>query len=135
MLVPLYLVVLWPAITEFIDRLPSDPGQPLDPQIVVQFETRVIAQALLLGLIVAVVQMVAYGRTLGKRAVGQRVRPLAEDRRLTWGEASARTGLMVGGTLVAGGLFLLLDDLWPLWDKPWQQALHDKAAKTVVVPN
>ncbi len=41
---------------------------------------------------------------------------------------------MVGGTVIAGGLFLLLDDLWPLWDKPWQQALHDKAAKTVVVP-
>ncbi len=140
-LVPLYLVVLWPALTDFVDRLPTDPSQPLDPQVLAQFETRVVAQALLLGLVSAAVQMayevpqlVAYGRTLGKRAVGQRVRPLAEDRTLTWTEASARTGLMVGGTVIAGGLFLLLDDLWPLWDKPWQQALHDKAAKTVVVP-
>jgi uncharacterized RDD family membrane protein YckC len=141
-LVPLYLAVLWPAITDFFDQLPRDPSQPLDPQVVVQFETRVIGQALLLGLIAAFVQMayevpqlVASGRTIGKRVVGQRIRPLAEDRTLTWTEATARTGLMVGGTVLAGGLFLLLDDLWPLWDKPWQQALHDKAAKTVVVPN
>ena len=140
-LVPLYVAVLWPAISDFIDQLPQD-GQPLDPQVVVQFDTRIIGQALLLSFIGALVQMayevpqlVASGKTLGKRAVGQRVRPLAEDRTLTWGEAAARTGLMVGGTVVLGGLFLLLDDLWPLWDKPWQQALHDKVAKTVVVPN
>jgi hypothetical protein len=26
-----------------------------------------------------------------------------------------------------------LDGLWQLWDKPYQQTLHDKAAKTVVI--
>jgi len=65
---------------------------------------------------------------------GIRVRPMAEDRRPSLGEAATRTGVIAGGWLVAGGFFMLLDDLWPLWDKPWQQALHDKAAKTVVVP-
>ncbi|MDF3292931.1 RDD family protein [Streptomyces silvisoli] len=32
-----------------------------------------------------------------------------------------------------GSLFWLVNVLWLLWDKPYQQALHDKAAKTVVV--
>ena len=41
---------------------------------------------------------------------------------------------MTGGQLVIGFVFVLIDCLWPLWDKPWQQAIHDKAAKTVVVP-
>ena len=26
-----------------------------------------------------------------------------------------------------------VDGLWQLWDKPYQQTLHDKAAKTVVI--
>jgi uncharacterized RDD family membrane protein YckC len=77
---------------------------------------------------------VAYGRTVGKRVLGLRVRPLAEDRKPRWGEAFLRSGVMGLGYLVGGWLFLLLDGLWPLWDKPWQQAIHDKAARTVVVP-
>lgn len=32
-----------------------------------------------------------------------------------------------------GSLFWLVNVLWCLWDKPYQQCLHDKAAKTVVV--
>ncbi|MEU1627332.1 RDD family protein [Streptomyces sp. NPDC020096] len=32
-----------------------------------------------------------------------------------------------------GSLFWLINVLWLLWDKPYQQALHDKSAKTVVV--
>jgi hypothetical protein len=31
------------------------------------------------------------------------------------------------------GFYVLLDDLRPFWDKPFQQSLHDKAAQTVVV--
>jgi hypothetical protein len=27
----------------------------------------------------------------------------------------------------------LIDGFWQLWDKPFQQTLHDKAAQTVVV--
>ncbi|MFV2099559.1 hypothetical protein [Micromonospora sp. LOL_024] len=37
----------------------------------------------------------------------------------------------VGGSLVPGGSHV--DGLWQLWDKPWQQCLHDKFAGTVVV--
>ena len=140
-LVPLYIVILWPAITEFVDRLPRDPSVAIDPDVVATFQTRVISQALLLGVIAAVLQLAyeipqlaAYSRTLGMRVLGIRVRPLVEDRPMTWADSSIRTGVMVGGFVLAGGLWTLVDDLWPLWDKPWQQALHDKAAKTVVVP-
>ncbi|MFD4976144.1 RDD family protein [Streptomyces sp. NPDC058424] len=31
------------------------------------------------------------------------------------------------------GILWLINVLWLLWDKPYQQALHDKAAETVVV--
>jgi uncharacterized RDD family membrane protein YckC len=140
-IVPIYIVVLWPAISDFMSRLPTDSSQPVDPQVLLDFQQRVVGQALLLGLLAALVQLayevpqlVAYGRTLGKRALGIRVRPLAQDRNPSWGEALGRTGVMVGGNLLASGLFTLLDCLWPLWDRPWQQALHDKAVKTVVVP-
>jgi len=139
--VPVYIAVLWPAISDFMSRLPTDPSQPIDPQVLVDFQQRVVGQALLLGLLTALLQMayevpqlVAFGRTVGKRILGIRVRPLAEDRNPSWGEALGRTAVMVGGNLLASGLFTLLDGLWPLWDKPWQQALHDKAVKTVVVP-
>jgi uncharacterized RDD family membrane protein YckC len=37
----------------------------------------------------------------------------------------------VGGTLVP--FLFYLDGLWQLWDKPYQQTLHDKFAQTVVV--
>ena len=46
----------------------------------------------------------------------------------------ARWGVFEACSIVLAGLPLLVDCLWPLWDRPWQQALHDKAAKTIVVP-
>ena len=79
-------------------------------------------------------QNVWYGRTIGKRALGIRIRMLAEDRNPRWGEATIRYLVFGIGSAFAGGIFVLVDCLWPLWDKPWAQALHDKAAKTVVVP-
>ena len=71
------------------------------------------------------------GRTLGKRALGLRIRPLAADVPLTWGQVVVRWGVFEACSIVLGGLPLLLDCLWPLWDKPWRQALHDKTARTV----
>jgi uncharacterized RDD family membrane protein YckC len=137
-MLPIYIAVLYPDFQNFYDTLPTN-GQAPDMQAVLDFETAVVGKALLLGLlgalawmVYAVPQLVAYGRTLGKRAVGIRVRPLAQDRNPTWAEAGARTAVFACGQLVS--VFLLIDCLWPLWDRPWQQALHDKVAKTVVVP-
>jgi uncharacterized RDD family membrane protein YckC len=137
---PIALAMLWPPLRDFVHSLPSN-GQAPSAQALTDFDRQMISRILLVSLVSVVVgfayevpQLVAYGRTLGKRALGIRVRPLAEDRLPSWKEATIRWAVSAAGSLVGGGLFTLLDDLFPLWDKPWQQAIHDKAAKTIVVP-
>ena len=139
-MVPLYVVTLWPAFTDLINAIPTD-GSSVPQAAMVSFQERVLTVSLALSLASAVVsflylvpQNVRYGRTLGKRVVGIRVRMLAEDRNPGWKAATIRWAVYAVGAFVASGIFTLIDCLWPLWDKPWQQALHDKAAGTVVVP-
>jgi uncharacterized RDD family membrane protein YckC len=80
----------------------------------------------------AVELMYKSGQTVGKRVMRLRVVPLDPAARLTRGMAVKRWLVEYGaGTLLP--LFNYLDGLWQLWDKPYQQCLHDKAAKTVVV--
>ncbi len=140
-LLPLVVAALWTPLHDFVNSLPTDGSAP-STQLVTDFETRIVGRVLAVSFLSLVVQLayevpqlVKYGRTVGKRVAGIRVRPLAEDRLPTLKEAMIRWGVSAGGSFVGGGLFTLLDDLFPLWDKPWQQTLHDKAAKTVVVPN
>jgi uncharacterized RDD family membrane protein YckC len=137
---PFAVWLMWPAFRDFIDTLPTDGSTP-DESALLAFQTQLFGLSLALSLISAVVTFlyevpmnVRSGQTLGKRMLGIRIRPLAQDVPLTWAQASIRWGTYTVGAMVAGGLFTLLDYLWPLWDKPWSQALHDKAAKTVVVP-
>lgn len=84
---------------------------------------------------------VAKGQTPGKMLVGIRVRMRDEDRRPDARAAIVRWAVQQGGPqLLSGfaglgllaGVFSLVDHLWPLWD-PRRQALHDKAARTIVV--
>ena len=107
-LVPVYVAVLYPDFRDFFDSLPTDGTAP-DVQVVVNFETAIIGKAFVLSLlgalawlVYAVPQLVAYGRTLGKRVVGIRVRPLAQDRNPSWAEASVRTAVFACGQLVSG---------------------------------
>ncbi|MEV4635896.1 RDD family protein [Actinoplanes sp. NPDC049548] len=72
------------------------------------------------------------GQTLGKKLIKVRVVPIEPGATLTRGMAAKRYLIeFVGGVLVP--FFSYLDGLWQLWDKPYQQTLHDKVAKTVVV--
>ncbi|GGM30605.1 hypothetical protein GCM10011608_14020 [Micromonospora sonchi] len=72
------------------------------------------------------------GQTLGKRVMSLRVVPLDPTGTLDRRMAGKRYLVQfVGGSLVPGGGYV--DGLWQLWDKPWQQCLHDKFAGTVVV--
>ncbi|MEV6693323.1 RDD family protein [Micromonospora sp. NPDC051196] len=72
------------------------------------------------------------GQTFGKRVMKLRVVPLDPTRTLDRRMAGKRYLVeFVGGSLVPFGSYL--DGLWQLWDKPWQQCLHDKFAETVVV--
>ncbi|WP_169988981.1 RDD family protein, partial [Microbispora sp. H10836] len=83
------------------------------------------------------------GQTLGKIAMGIKVVPVGGslDGGLDVDVAGKRAIVMWGPQLVRwipvveylAAIFALLNMLWLLWDRPLQQALHDKVAKTVVV--
>jgi uncharacterized RDD family membrane protein YckC len=72
------------------------------------------------------------GQTVGKRVLRIRVICLDPSATLTRGVAAKRwlIGNLVGAVVP---LFGWLDGLWQTWDKPYQQCLHDRVARTVVV--
>ncbi|MCX4749629.1 RDD family protein [Kitasatospora sp. NBC_01287] len=74
-------------------------------------------------------------QTIGKKAMKLRVVSLAHGGRPTDNELWTRAAVygLPGAVYCVGSLFSLVNVLWLLWDKPYQQCLHDKAAKTVVV--
>jgi uncharacterized RDD family membrane protein YckC len=65
------------------------------------------------------------GQTPGKRVTGIAVRDMRTGARLGRGAAFGRAYFMFAMYL-AGGVGLLLDGLWPLWDKQ-KQALHERS--------
>ncbi|RNL86491.1 RDD family protein [Halostreptopolyspora alba] len=84
-----------------------------------------------------------FGATVGKRMLGLRVVRAADDGRTV---PPAELAIIVRATVWAApllaswglvinllsGVFWLGNVLWPLWDRPKRQALHDKAAGTMV---
>jgi uncharacterized RDD family membrane protein YckC len=87
-----------------------------------------------------IVALTRWGTTLGRRAVGLRVRLAERAGPLPVGVVVRRTLVKVGGDVASaapvigdvGAVFTILDRLWPLWD-PQRQALHDKVGRTQVV--
>jgi uncharacterized RDD family membrane protein YckC len=70
------------------------------------------------------------GQTVGKLALGIRVRHEREDRNISYGAAFGRYAITI-----PFGFFwipLVIDYLFPLWDKQ-NQTLHDKVASSIVV--
>jgi uncharacterized RDD family membrane protein YckC len=137
-----YALLFIPAFIVFIANA-DFPTQP-DPNTgVAPFPTRffvtllIVDATLFVLLIVAayvysVEMMYRTGQTIGKRVMKIRVVCADPAVELTRGIAVQRWFIeYVAGALVP---FLnLLDGLWQLWDKPYQQCLHDKFAQTVVV--
>ena len=72
------------------------------------------------------------GQTPGKMIMKIQVRDEATGGRVSYGKAFLRTLVMWALTWLTCGIGGILDGLWPLWDAK-RQALHDKAANTVVV--
>ncbi len=70
------------------------------------------------------------GQTIGKKALGIRVRHAQEDRAIGYGPSAGRYFITFAFSIFY--LPLLLDYLWPLWDGR-NQALHDKVANSIVV--
>ncbi|MEU3983623.1 RDD family protein [Streptomyces sp. NPDC026672] len=89
----------------------------------------VVAVLLVVGLLYEVLPTARWGRTLGKRLCGIEVRDIEAHEPPTFGR-SLRRWLVhtVPGLLGIG----VVGILWCLFDRPWHQCWHDKAAHTFV---
>ncbi|MGA5317937.1 RDD family protein [Streptomyces pseudogriseolus] len=89
----------------------------------------VLAVLLLGGVLLEVLPTVKWGRTLGKKVMGIEVRDIEAHEAPEFGAALRRWLVYsVPGLLVVG----VVGVLWCLFDKPWHQCWHDKAAHTFV---
>lgn len=88
-----------------------------------------IAAFLVLGFLLEALPTAKWGRTLGKKVFGLDVRDIESHDAPSLG-AALRRWLVYGvlGLLVIG----VANVLWCLFDRPWRQCWHDKAARTFV---
>ncbi|MEV0489647.1 RDD family protein [Streptomyces atratus] len=89
----------------------------------------VLGAFLVLGLLLEVLPTAKWGRTLGKKLCGLEVWDIESHGPPSFG-AALRRWLVYGllGLLVIG----VVNVLWCLFDRPWRQCWHDKAARTFV---
>ncbi|MFE6865389.1 RDD family protein [Kitasatospora sp. NPDC057692] len=74
------------------------------------------------------------GQTLGKKAMKIRVAMLVDGNSPTQSAAWTRAAVFIlPAVLCCAVLWWLIDGLFGVFDKPYRQCIHDKAAKTVVV--
>ena len=137
------LIIVLPVFIVFATQVLAaapEPGTEDDPGRffattflpIIAFEAGIVIFSLGLSYLYSVEVMHRSGQTLGKRIMKIRVVPLDPNLRLTRTIAVKRWATeFLPGTFVA--VYALLDGLWQLWDRPFQQTLHDKAAQTVVV--
>jgi uncharacterized RDD family membrane protein YckC len=99
---------------------------------------RSVAQDLVYALIYFVYEalmLTTYGQTVGKMLMRIRVGMLDNGEIPTGAPGWTRAAVYTLPPIVfcCGSVFWLFNVAWLLWDKPYRQALHDKAANTVVV--
>ncbi|MFI6469469.1 RDD family protein [Streptomyces sp. NPDC050516] len=89
----------------------------------------VLGAFLVLGLLYEALPTAKWGRTLGKKLCGVQVRGIESYEPPTFGQA-VRRWLVYGvlGLLAVG----VVNVAWCLFDRPWRQCWHDKAARTFV---
>ncbi|GHH76516.1 hypothetical protein GCM10018793_22380 [Streptomyces sulfonofaciens] len=89
----------------------------------------VLAVLLVFGALYEAVPTARWGRTLGKKLCGLTVRHIEGHEPPSFGAALRRWLLYsVSGLLVVG----VVGVLWCVFDRPWRQCWHDKAARTFV---
>ena len=135
-----------------------EAGEPVDPFRAITDMLDAYAEHLLWLLVVPALLTLVYhavmlrwrGATLGKLAVGLRVRPAAADGRLSWAMIAVRLGVQLvlpwlgylvafaSGSVAVFSLSILAISAYTLLDVLWatrrnRQAVHDVAARTVVV--
>ncbi|WP_142217384.1 RDD family protein [Streptomyces sp. SLBN-118] len=89
----------------------------------------VLGALLVLGVLYEALPTARWGRTLGKKLCGIRVWDIESHEPPSFG-AALRRWLVYGvlGVIAVG----VLNVLWCLFDRPWRQCWHDKAARTFV---
>jgi uncharacterized RDD family membrane protein YckC len=136
---PVFFTVFFTRMTDVINSTDPATGQP-DPATVfagfflplLLLELGLIAFTLVIYYFYYVEMLFRSGQTVGKKALKIRIVPLDPSATLTRGMAAKRY-LVEFGVSVLVPFFQYLDGLWQLWDKPYQQTLHDKFAQTVVI--
>ncbi|MEV8596396.1 RDD family protein [Streptomyces sp. NPDC052012] len=89
----------------------------------------VLGVLLVAGVLTEVLPTVTWGRTLGKKLLGLEVRDIEAHEPPEFGAALRRWLVYsIPGLLVVG----VVGVAWCLFDKPWRQCWHDKAAHTFV---
>ncbi|MEU0675684.1 RDD family protein [Streptomyces sp. NPDC006172] len=89
----------------------------------------VLAVLLVFGVLYEALPTAKWGRTLGKKLLGLQVRDIEGGEPPTFGAALRRWLVYsVPGLLAVG----VLGVLWCVFDRPWRQCWHDKAAHTFV---
>ncbi|MFD5078420.1 RDD family protein [Streptomyces sp. NPDC058371] len=89
----------------------------------------ILAVLLVFGVLYEALPTAKWGRTLGKRLCGIQVRDIEGAEPPTFGRALRRWLVYsIPGVLAIG----VIGVLWCLFDRPWRQCWHDKAAHTFV---
>jgi uncharacterized RDD family membrane protein YckC len=137
---PLTLLLSLPLVTDLVRHLADvlqDQGGRFDPFGAYDAETlRLAASISLVSLLISLVYEMAFllwkAATPGKLLLGLRVRRWAPGERLGATIVARRWIGSTGIGQLLGAPYVVVDGLWPLWDKR-RQALHDKFAGTCVV--
>ncbi|PSK87372.1 putative RDD family membrane protein YckC [Murinocardiopsis flavida] len=111
----------------------SSTGEPSDGSVVagVVITITFYVGAFIASLFYYISPVAKTGATPGKKMVGIKIVKLDTGQPPSKGAAFGRILTVVGmGFVPFGGL---LDGLWPLWDEPHKQAIHDKAVGTIVI--
>lgn len=130
---------LWTNYMHFIEDVAAGRTTAMPADLASDFLAFGLMLAVL-GLVYEIVMLKTLSATLGKLALGLRVRLREQDGPLSWATSGIRALVWHGPNLLSGiqslsfitGVFGLLNGLWPLWDKN-KQSLNDKFAKTNVV--
>lgn len=142
--VPITLAILIPVLNDQVDRMQqwqdTHPGQvqSFDPFWLYRDHWQALVSLALFGFALQAIYFMGFWRwkqaSPGKLAVGLRIELRETAGPLPWGTIMRRWLLQYGVAVVygVGGLFILLDGLWPLWDDK-RQAIHDKWAATNVI--
>jgi uncharacterized RDD family membrane protein YckC len=148
--IALSMVVMIPAIVAMVAWVGSQASQletdPVTGELLDSPDPAVFAGPIILGyiLIFALMFGMSYvyyvelfpsrrGVTLGKRALGLALVRLDDPSAPITRGVAAKRWLMQYVVAIFVPFFSWIDGLWQLWDKPFQQCLHDKVAQTVVV--